>query len=128
MKRGLLDTSVFIARESGRPLAVEKIPESVAVSVVTLAELQLGVLAAPNATVRRRRLATYRDALQFDPIPIDTAVGDEWAELRSTLGASGKSLTSNDLWIAATARHLEVAIITQDREMTKIPGVRAILV
>jgi len=128
VKRGVLDTSVFVARESGRPLVVAQIPERVAVSVITLAELQLGVLAAPSAAIRRRRLATYRDALQFDPIPIDTAVGDEWAELRSTLGAAGKSLTSNDLWIAATARHLKVPIVTQNREMTKIPGVQAILV
>ena len=37
--RGLLDTSVFIASESGRPLAVELMPQESAISVVTLAEL-----------------------------------------------------------------------------------------
>ena len=126
--RALLDTSVFIAQESGRPIALRQIPEQVAVSVVTLAELQLGVLLAANAAVRRRRLATYRNALQFEPIPIDNAVGDEWAELRSNLGVAKKSLTSNDLWIAATARHLGVPIVTQDRELTKVPGVKVIVV
>lgn len=126
--RALLDTSVFIAQESGHPIALRQIPEQVAVSVVTLAELQLGVLLAANAAVRRRRLATYRNALQFEPIPIDNAVGDEWAELRSNLGVAKKSLTSNDLWIAATARHLGVPIVTQDRELTKVPGVKVIVV
>lgn len=126
--RALLDTSVFIAQESGRPIALQQIPEQVAVSVVTLAELQLGVLLAANAAVRRRRLATYRNALQFEPIPIDNAVGDEWAELRSNLGVAKKSLTSNDLWIAATARHLGVPIVTQDRELVKVPGVKVIVV
>lgn len=126
--RALLDTSVFIAQESGRPIALRQIPEQVAVSVVTLAELQLGVLLAANAAVRRRRLATYRNALQFEPIPIDNAVGDEWAELRSNLGVAKKSLTSNDLWIAATARHLGVPIVTQDRELAKVPGVKVIVV
>ena len=38
---GLLDTSVFVAREDGRPLG--ELPERVAVSVVTIGELQLGV-------------------------------------------------------------------------------------
>jgi predicted nucleic acid-binding protein len=37
---GLLDTSVFIARESGR--AIAKLPERVALSVITIGELQLG--------------------------------------------------------------------------------------
>jgi predicted nucleic acid-binding protein len=128
MSQGLLDTSVFIAQESGRAISLKHIPEQVAVSVVTLAELQLGVLLATNASVRRRRLATYRNALQFEPIPIDNAVGDEWAELRSNLGAGKKSLTANDLWIAATARHLGVPLITQDRELAKIPGVQVIVV
>ena len=126
--QGLLDTSVFIAQESGRAISLEHIPDQVAVSVVTLAELQLGVLLATNASVRRRRLSTYRNALKFEPIPIDNAVGDEWAELRSNLGAGKKSLTANDLWIAATARHLGVPLITQDRELAKIPGVQVIVV
>ena len=45
---GLLDTSVFIAREVEWPLA--ELPERVAVSVVTLGELHLGVLSAHDAT------------------------------------------------------------------------------
>jgi predicted nucleic acid-binding protein len=40
---GVLDTSVFIARESGRPLEVSLLPDQVAMTVVTLAELNLGV-------------------------------------------------------------------------------------
>ena len=63
MSQGLLDTSVFIAQESGRTILLKHIPDQVAVSVVTLAELQLGVLLATNASVRRRRLRTYRNVL-----------------------------------------------------------------
>ena len=47
MTSGLLDTSVFIAREADRPLGI--LPERVAVSVVTIGELELGVLAAVGA-------------------------------------------------------------------------------
>ena len=52
--RGLLDTSVFIARESGRPLGT--LPSAAAISVVTIAELHLGVLMADRSAVRVRRL------------------------------------------------------------------------
>jgi predicted nucleic acid-binding protein len=37
--RGLLDTSVFIAGESGRPPHAELLPDEVAISVITVAEL-----------------------------------------------------------------------------------------
>jgi predicted nucleic acid-binding protein len=50
---GLLDTSVFIAREVGR--AVAKLPERVALLVITIGELQLGVLSAGDSATRSRR-------------------------------------------------------------------------
>jgi predicted nucleic acid-binding protein len=78
--QGLLDTSVFIAREAGRPLG--ELPETAAVSVVTLAELHLGVLMAPSSAVRARRLRTLM-AVQnaFEPLPIDSEVARTFAEL-----------------------------------------------
>jgi hypothetical protein len=42
VSRGLLGTSVFIARE-GRGLDVSALPDEVAVSVVTYGELRVGV-------------------------------------------------------------------------------------
>jgi predicted nucleic acid-binding protein len=44
---GLLDTSVFIARDVGR--AITKLPERVALSVITIGELRLGVLNAGDS-------------------------------------------------------------------------------
>jgi hypothetical protein len=46
---GLLDTSVFIAREVERPLG--ELPDRVTVSVVTIGELELGVLSAVDAAL-----------------------------------------------------------------------------
>ena len=53
---GLLDTSVFIAREDGRALG--ELPDHVAVSVVTIGELQLEVLNATDDAARARRAQT----------------------------------------------------------------------
>lgn len=49
---GVLDTSVFIASESGRHLDEARIPDEVATTVITLAELHAGVLAATTSDVR----------------------------------------------------------------------------
>ena len=48
---GLLDTSVFIASESGRTLATDRLPTQSAVSVVTVGELRWGVLMAADDDV-----------------------------------------------------------------------------
>ncbi len=55
--RGLLDTSVLVATETRRPLDIDALPDELFISVVTIAELQAGVLAVDTAT-RARRLAT----------------------------------------------------------------------
>lgn len=79
--RAVLDTSVFIAREQGRPL--RELPAEVAVSVVTLSELRHGVLAAESHAHRATRLSTFEVAKRLGrPLAIDEAVGNELARLR----------------------------------------------
>lgn len=59
MTRALADASVFIAREDGRPLDSSKVPRSLAVSVISYAELRAGILAAADLEARNKRLATF---------------------------------------------------------------------
>ncbi len=56
--RALIDTSVFVALESGRRLDLGSLPDGSTASVITLAELSVGVLAAGDIATRSRRLAT----------------------------------------------------------------------
>ena len=114
MSRGVADTSVFIARESGRPLDQAALPDELAISVVTAGELRVGVLAAADVRTRDRRLATLTVALALDPVPIDDAVAEAWARLRLLLRDSGQRMPVNDSWIAATALALELPVVTQD--------------
>ena len=113
MRRGLLDTSVFIARES-RSLDTDAIPEEVAVSVVTHAELGAGVLAAADLEVRARRMATLTTVAAMRLVPLDLAVAEQWAQLRVQLARAGRRSNVNDMWIAATALTLGVPVVTQD--------------
>jgi len=122
VSRGLADTSVFIARETGRQLDVEALPDELAVSVVTIGELRAGVLAATTVHVRDRRLGTLTAALQQDPVPVDDAVAAEWARLRVLLRDSGQRMPVNDSWIAATALALGVPVVTQDDDFPDLEG------
>ncbi len=119
MSRGLLDTSVFIARE-GRGLDVSALPDEVAVSVVTYGELRAGVLAASDLSVRSRRLTTLQTVADMHPVPIDTAVADEWARIRLLLAQAGRRVDVNDTWIAATALALRVPVVSQDADYSAL--------
>lgn len=120
--RLVLDTSVFIARESGRPLG--DLPEGVelAISVVTLAELRAGVLTAADE-VRATRLATYDAAAAFGALPIDRPVADRYAELAAAAVSAGRKPRAQDLWVAATAAAHGAAVATQDDDSDGLPGV-----
>lgn len=115
--RGILDTSVFIAGEGERPLAVERLPDEAAVSVVTIAELALGVHTAVDVGVRAKRLETLQ-AVQatYVALPIDEAVAAAFAELVATARRAGHRPKVQDTWIAATARANAAAVYTQDHD------------
>lgn len=114
MSRGLADTSVFIARESGRPLDAAALPDELAVSVITVGELRAGVLVADEVQTRDRRLSTLAEVLRLEPLPVDRTVADAWARLRVALRDAGQRMPVNDSWIAATAMGLKVPLVTQD--------------
>jgi predicted nucleic acid-binding protein len=127
-QRGLLDTSVLIAIERGRPLRTEAIPETTAISVVTKAELRVGIFAAEDIETRDQRLMTWDLANRIVSLPIDEAVSQAWAQMRAYLRASERSVKINDIWIAATAAAYEIPVLTQDNDFDAVNGVAGLTV
>lgn len=132
MSSGLLDTTVFIASEVGRPLG--PLPDRVAVSVVTIGELELGVLAATDADVRARRADTLALARVSDPLPVSEAVMSAWARLFVDCRRGGvhRLVKLTDALIAATAVVHGLPVVTQDDHFDRMaaahPQIRVIKV
>ena len=123
----LADTSLFIAVEQERPLSAHP-PGRVAVSVITIGELRLGVLAAQNGPARARRLETLSVAEALDPLPVDAQVAHAWAALRLALRDAAKRMPINDSWIAATAIANGIPVASQDGDYDDTPGLEVIRV
>lgn len=121
----LADTSVFIALEQERPIARPP-SEEVAVSVITVGELRLGVLAARDGPTRARRLETLSRAEALEPFPIDRGVAHAWAALRLALRDEGRRMPLNDSWIAATAIANRIPVVSQDDDYDDVPGLEVI--
>lgn len=116
----LIDTSVLAG--AGR---VGELAEGWAVSVVTVGELEAGVLIARDETTRARRVALLAGVLAEAPaLPIDRHVAARYGELRACAGRQ----PSNDLWIAATALAHDLTLVTADERQAALPLVRATLV
>ena len=123
---GLLDTSVFVARESGRPLA--SLPDEGLVSVITVAELRIGVLVAVDASVRAQRLATLSEVEALEPLPVDDPAGRAFAEIVADGRRRGKRPRILDALIAATARSRDMPVYTQDADFDDMVGVEVVRV
>lgn len=118
--RALLDTSILIAQESGRPLDVELLPDEAYVSVITIAELTAGVHAAADTFTRARRMETLRVLDSVEALPVDYAAAQAWGALRVGLRDSGRSVRVNDLWIAAIAYAHDLPVLTQDSDFDSL--------
>lgn len=120
--RGLLDTSVFIALESGRAMNAERLPDQSVICPVTIAELQAGVLITADVDIRARRLATLESTADIEVLAIDAEVAAQWARLRVHLAETGRRVNVNDLWIAATAAANGLPVVTQDDDFDPLHG------
>lgn len=125
--RAIADTSLFIARETGRPADPNAQDVEIAISIVTIAELELGVLAAAEPRIRAARLQTLRDAEQLSALPVDRGVASAFASLTVQMRAAGHGrLGVQDAWIAATAIAHDADLLTQDSDFDAVPGLRVI--
>ena len=122
----LADTSVFIALEQHRPVSHRS--AQISVSVITIGELRLGVLAAHDSPTRIRRLETLTAAMRLEPLPIDERVSHAWAALRVALRDAGRRMPINDSWIAATAIAHDMALVSQDADYDDVPDLHVIRV
>ncbi len=61
-------------------------------------------------------------------MPIDDGVAQAWARLQVALRDSGRRMTVNGAWIAATALALDVPVVSQDDDYADVPGLSVIRV
>lgn len=117
---------MFIAREQRRPLG--DLPDEAAISVITIGELQLGVLAAANEETRSQRADTLELARAADPIPISEPVINAFARLVHDCRHAERRPKILDALIAATAVEHGLPVVTQDDDFDAIAAAHPALV
>jgi predicted nucleic acid-binding protein len=113
--RGLVDTSVVIDLDH---LDTSQLPDELAVSTITMAELAAG----PHATSDLAERARRQDRLQraeatFDPLPFDAESARAYGRIYAAVVATGRKARGPravDLLIAATALAADVPLYTRN--------------
>ncbi len=126
--RYLLDTNIciyIIKRQP--PTTLDRIrstaPEDVAVSTITLAELEYG--AAKSIYPDRNRLALLGFLVPFNILDFDQAASSHYGLIRAALEAEGKPIGAMEMLIAAQARSKGLVLVTNNtREFRRVEGLQ----
>ncbi len=111
--RGLLDTSVIVDLDRLDP---SELPEEVAISTITLAELSAGPAATADVTERARRQdRLQRTEAAFDPMPFDIRSARAYGRVYAAVVQQGRRPRRRlaDLLIAATALAEGLPLVTR---------------
>jgi len=113
--RGMIDTSVVIDLER---VDRQELPEELAISAVTLAEIAAGPHATTDADERARRQdRLQRTEATFDPLPLDAAAARAFGRIYAAVVAGGRKARGRralDLLIAATALGADLPLYTRN--------------
>ena len=123
--RYLLDTNICIAykkRQPGVPERIDALPAGqAAMSVITWGELMLGVEKSQHRTRSLEILARVREIIPV--IGVEERVGTRYGAIRGDLEKAGRIIGPNDLWIAAHAQTLGIALVTNNTgEFNRVGG------
>lgn len=105
------------------------LPDEIAVSVVTLAELEVGVLVAKDDQDRATRLSTLLAVREgAEGLPADAPVASAYARLAAASLRAGRRPRVHDTWIAATAAVHAATVWTRDDDFGHFDGVEVVRV
>ena len=126
-QRYLLDTNVISHIMQGRDAKLlarlAKLPVGqVAISSVTLAEIEYGIQRRGSPTKLRNALSQVM--LHMDVMPWDAAAATCYGELCSSLEAQGINLSDFDMMIAAHAVALKITLVSRDKVFAHLPKQR----
>lgn len=97
--------------------------DDIAISTITIAELEYGVSKSSKTHQNRLALATFM--IPFSVLDFNSEAATEYGIIRTWLEADGKLIGPMDLLIAAQARSRGLVLVTNNKkEFSQVPGLK----
>ena len=113
----LLDTDTCVYALRGHPVVRSRLtaidPATVAISVVTLAELRYGAACSTRPDANHQAVDDFVQAISL--IGVDPAIARAFGEIKLELRRQGSLIEDFDLLIAATARTYRLTLVTNNQ-------------
>jgi len=124
----LLDTNICIYIINRKPATVLKKvqsrqPGQIAISTITIAELEYGV--ARSRYPDRNRIALLEFLFPFTILDFDQKASMEYGHIRTLLESRGRPVGPMDLLLAAQAKaHNLILVTNNEKEFARVDGLR----
>lgn len=124
----LLDTNICIYIINKKPRSViEQLrsmqPYDVAISTITIAELEYGI--SRSSFPDRNRIALLGFLIPFSILDFDHLAAVNYGSIRCSLEAEGKPIGPMDLLLAAQAKSRNLTLVTNnEREFRRVTGLK----
>jgi tRNA(fMet)-specific endonuclease VapC len=124
----LLDTNICIyiinKKDTGLLRQIQTYRnDDIAISTITIAELEYGVSKSSKTHQNRLALATF--IISFSVLEFDSEAATEYGIIRTWLEANGKLIGPMDLLIAAQGRSRGLVLVTNNKkEFSRVPGLK----
>jgi tRNA(fMet)-specific endonuclease VapC len=120
----ILDTNALSAIAEGEREAAKQFARSVrvAIPVIVLGEYRFGIAHSRHQREYERWLDEMVSVCNVLEVSEETAIW--YAELRGQLKEAGTPIPSNDVWIAALCRQHALSILSRDRHLDLVKGLR----
>lgn len=123
----MLDTNMCIYAQKNIPQVIEKMKNNfqygVAISSITLAELEFGVQASAN--VEKNTIALYKFLSIVEILDFDSSAATEYGKIRADLKKKGTPIGNMDMLISAHAKSENLIVVTHNtREFERVEGLQ----
>lgn len=128
MIRSMLDTDmcVFVIRKKSIKVIdriARQTPGSIAISIITLAELRFGAAKSADPTAELQNVAKF--IAPFVILPFDELAAAAYGPMRTHLQSTGQSIGPLDTLIAAHALSRDLVLVTgNEAEFRRVPKLK----
>lgn len=125
----MLDTNICIYIIRNHPAEIVKRvkrydPSDLAVSALTVCELEYG--ASKSGNPEKNRQALIKFLVPFEVCPFSEQAAFHYGDIRAHLEREGRIIGAMDLLIAAHARSMSLTLMTNNlKEFEQVPGLKA---